>query len=711
MRSSSLSCTFGWAVRACCHIGFVFGLIAALGCATVPSGRHSLNALQFSGNEAVDDDELEQAVASTPSPRFLGLFRGVIYDYEVFDRYVLERDLERVTRYYRARGYYHARVRAARVIISGRGARVYVQVEEGPPVLVRRVDVHGLDTLPAHEASRLRKVVEGKLALGSPFEEDGYKEARDELLRELANFGYAYATVKQSTDIDLPRNGASVGFWVEQGPKAKLGEVRIEGLGPLPEAPIRRALDLHQGTPYSQDELDEAKRALLDLGVFSAVSIEPELGSESSGGGSEIPILVRVERSKLRSVHLGGGVQADAQRTDVHLTMGWEDSNLLGGFRKLVLELVPGAVLYPTRLPHFETPERLLPQARARAEFRQPGFVEARTNAVIRAQASVYPILFSGARDPAVPVLGYRDVRAAVGVERSIRKLYGTFAHNVQANSPFAYVGALDADLGTVVISYPEVFAALDLRDDRVSPHKGAYLAVTAQVAGAGGDAQDVKLQPDVRGYLPVSRRITLGARASVGLLFPRNYGDTVAVNADTGTPGSADRRAWVRDIQLMFLRGFFSGGAGSNRGYAPRQIGPHGAVPFYNPGQTSLAQMASCANDNPERSAAVCDLPLGGFTLWEASLELRFPLMGPLTGAAFTDASDVAPHLAQFRLNHPHLSVGAGLRYDTPVGPVRFDLGFRIPGLQAPRTPDEGTPRDTFGLPIAMSFGIGESF
>jgi outer membrane protein insertion porin family/translocation and assembly module TamA len=166
------------------------------------------------------------------------------------------------------------------------------------------------------------------------------------------------------------------------------------------------------------------------------------------------------------------------------------------------------------------------------------------------------------------------------------------------------------------------------------------------------------------------------------------------------------DRADSVRDIQLMFLRGFFSGGNGSNRGYAARQIGPHGVVPFYNPGQ-------SVDLDCTEESS--CDLPLGGFTLWEASLELRYALSGPLGVALFADTSDVSAKLANFRFGRPHLSVGPGLRYDTPIGPVRLDIGYRVPGLQAPAgAKDEGTPDDIDifgGVPIAISFGIGEAF
>jgi outer membrane protein insertion porin family/translocation and assembly module TamA len=195
-----------------------------------------------------------------------------------------------------------------------------------------------------------------------------------------------------------------------------------------------------------------------------------------------------------------------------------------------------------------------------------------------------------------------------------------------------------------------------------------------------------------------------------MGLLFPLNYGSSIEPDALTKTPGAASRSDWVRDLQIMFLRGFFSGGPGSNRGYLPREIGPHGIVPFFNPGQTSAQIAIQCDPANPAYSVSICNLPLGGFALWEASIELRFPIGGPIEGVMFVDGSDVAPRSLLFRWR-PHLSSGLGLRYATPIGPVRLDVGYRIPGLQAPKSPDEGVPLAILGAPIAVSLGIGESF
>ncbi len=686
----------------------------ALGCVQLPDGRYAIDDITVRGNDTIDDAEIEESIATRPSPRFLGLIAGLIYDHEVFDRYVLERDLQRIERYYRARGFYWARVRAGRVFNVGRQkVRVEIQIEEGPPTLIQRVDVHGVQTLPQEVRSEVEDDVNNTLPLGERFEEAALEEATEELERSLEDQGHAHVRISRGADVDATRHRVSVGLWVEPGPVVKLGAIHIKGLGSIPESEVRQTMSLAPGSLYSRGELEAAERALLDLGVFSAASVKPRLDHDpNTPPPNVVPIDVTLQTSRFRSVHLGGGVQVDSQRTDVHLVAGWEDRNFLGGLRNFLVEFVPGAVIHPTRLPEIETPERLLPQARVRLELRQPALFEALTYGVVRTQASVAPVLLTSRPDPAAPILGYRDLRASAGLERVLYwKLYGSVSHNVQINDPFTYTGALDPALDTALVSYPELLVRLEARDDRLAPTEGVYASANLQVAGVGGDARDIKLQPEARGYLPAGRGIVLAGRASLGLLFAENYGDTVAPNAFTGDPGT-DRGTWVRDIQLMYLRGFFAGGPGSNRGYALREIGPHGAVPFYNPGQSTEEFSGACEVESAMGPLSPnCKLPLGGFTLWEASFEVRFPIYGPLRGALFTDIADVSPYRLDFRWDRPHLSAGLGLRFGTPIGPVRLDAGYRVPGLQAPASSDESVPGTLLGLPIAISLGIGEPF
>ncbi|HET7541451.1 MAG TPA: BamA/TamA family outer membrane protein [Polyangiaceae bacterium] len=700
----------------------LFGFISVLsttGCTSVPAGRSAVKSIDFSGNDAIDADELRAKLATTSSPKFLGLFRGIVYDYSVFDRFVLERDLQRIERYYRAMGYYHARARAGRVFFDDRNkVRVEVRIEEGAPMLVARVDVHGLDGFPEDKkrqiTHRIAREICGKggctAAPGSrPFEEERFRKAADQLEHAVGDEGHAYATVQRAADVDLPKDRVAVGFFVKLGPKAKYGKITIVGLGKVPEEPVRRALDLEEGKPYSRSELDLAERALLDLNVFSSVVITPTL--DKNGAREEnptVPIKVTVETAKLKAVHIGGGAQADSLQSDLHLVGGWEHRNFLGGLRSISFEVKPGVVLYPTRFPDFQKPRNLLPKLKLNGQFRQPGFLEARTSFFTQLEGSRAPVIYPST-EASDTVLGYDDARIGAGLERSFNslRLFGRVSHTVQYDRPFMYLGTLDPDLHPVVISYPTAFLSLDLRDQPVHPHEGGYVSTELQVAGVGGSAVDFKTTSEVRGYLPLSRKWTLAARVNVGLLFAQNYGDTIEATAN-GASFENDptrRPGWVRDIQLMFLRGYFAGGAGSNRGYALREIGPHGIVPQ----ATSTLANTNCteSSQNPE-----CNLPLGGFTLWEASLELRYPISGAFSGALFVDTADVSPKPVNFRLNRPHLSVGLGFRYDTPVGPIRLDAGYRVPGLQAPAgATDEGIPQTTFGLPIAVSFGIGEAF
>jgi outer membrane protein insertion porin family/translocation and assembly module TamA len=274
----------------------------------------------------------------------------------------------------------------------------------------------------------------------------------------------------------------------------------------------------------------------------------------------------------------------------------------------------------------------------------------------------------------------------------------------------------------------------VDLRDNAIKPRKGMFFSNEIQLAGGpfGGDADDVKIQPDLRFYAPIAKKITLATRGSVGFLFPRSYGSTLgqtspdrAVDQLGAFTFEAQRN---RDLQLLFFRAFFSGGPNSNRGYVLRGVGPRGIAPFRLGGSTALRDCvgrtpggggASGAATQlaklPDVDPLVCSVPLGGLSLWEWSGEIRFQLTGSIATLLFLDAGDVTREKVSLRFNYPHLTAGSGLRVDTPVGPVRLDIGYAIPGLQhlggTLDPAQEGEPATFLGLPIALNIAVGEAF
>ena len=677
------------------------GSLGGLGCASIPQGTAAVDAVSVEGNKAISSSDVEEKLATTPSPKFFGLFRGIIYDYELFDRSVVQHDLERVERYYRARGYYEAQARAGRIRYTGeKHVEVTIEVHEGDPVVVRDATIEGIEGLSAKDARAVQGALRQLVKAGKPFEEEPYAKAEAAMKRALTDRGYAWAKVERRADVDLPRHFARLYFKTRVGPRATFGKITIDGLGELPQPPVERALDIEPGQPYSTGSIAAAQQAVLNLGTFSSVEITPEL-PEPPPANAVVSLQVHTQPQKLKSVLLGGGIELDAIRTQAHLHIGWEHKNLFGGFRHFTVDFRPGIDLYPTRLPSFQTPTQVLPEERLRLELHQPGFIEARTNGVITQELNTYPLLLSTNVDPAAPVLGFLEYKGAVGLDRTLWKVFGSSTYNLQWNNPFAYKDARDADLGPILVSYIDLLGQLDFRNDKIRPHSGLYVQNDLQFAGLGGDARDVRIQPEARAYLPLGKRVTLAGRATVGFVFPFNYGTApkAAPNSKEGDPGRAEA---FRDIELVYLRGFFSGGPSSNRGYPLRGVGPHAYVPFLSSGVG--AGSTSCGGKT-------CQSPVGGLSLWEASLELRFPVLGPVSASAFCDASDVSPDQLSIRLGYTHLSCGPGIRYETPIGPVRVDVGFRIPGLQAPAGVTEGDPGGIFGVPAALAFGIGETF
>lgn len=680
-----------------------------LGCYRVPEGKSAVESVAIDGLEADEEDALTGKIVTRPSARFLGIFEGIVYDYETFDRYALKRDLARVERWLRARGYYDAVVRAARVTNDGKKVHVTIEVTRGEPVRIARVEVTFPGSSSVSDATRREVVaaVREAMAEGSIFTEEAYAAGERAAVHALGQRGHATASASRRAEVDLAGRLVQVTYSVTAGPPSTFGDIRFEGLGNLPEDAVRRVFGIQKGEVYSVDEIDRSRQALLDLGIFVSVEVEPDLTDNEKT--RVVPLRVRTEPSKLRALVLGFGLQFDQIKADVHGTIGWQSSNFLGGLRKLDVRFKPGVVLYPTRLPDVRKPEEFLFEQRLTASVRQPALIERRTQGVLTAEYSTYPILLPGRLDTG-RLAGYHEVRGEGGLERSFGRFFASPQYGIQADYPFDYLGHTEG-LTQILLSYGELFTYLDLRDDPVRTKKGLYLGGQSQAAGGllGGDASDVRLQPEARAYVPL-RKMVLAVRGSVGFLFPFNYGD--AAQAEARNPGTGGTAA-ARDYQLLFFRGFFGGGPSSNRGYPFRGIGPTAYVERESPAGQSLAA-ATCPPrpaNAPAGEADLCLLPTGGASMWETNVELRIPVSGPFSTATFCDAGDVSLFTLDLRPNL-HLSCGAGARYDTPVGPIRLDVGYRIPGLQYTGSgAGERDPGDIFGAPIAIAFGIGEAF
>lgn len=783
--------------------------LATAGCVHAPYAPHPCDRPDLSGciiedvgvtgNHEVPAGTIEDQIATARSSHplgglienvpILGLWDRIAVDYQTLEPSVLERDLARVERVYKAQGYYEAHGRAARVTRTRGGRlRVEIVVEEGPPVHVGEVLLEWSAEHPPEKIEALVTSILAHQVPGKPFDEARFEAAKKRIQKALTDASYAHAHVQSRAEVDLVSHRAKLTYTVALGPSCTFGPITIEGAHNLPVEKLRQAIHILEGQPYSTDRIEQAQGAVSNLRVVGSVDAVPKL----TPGATVIPVVFTVTPASLKTVKMGFGAEVGS-RVEVHGQAGWDNRNFLGGLRHFSVEGVPGVIINPLTIGTLDSVPanviRPLPELRLHSELAQPGFVESRTRGVVSASGNLYQLLPQD-------TLGYVEAAGKTGLER---EFWGARVHlglsaNAQYDVPLDLQKLSPQDVANcgynkIGIVSGQSVATLDLRfgasgkRDPLNPHSGFYLSNDVQVGG--GSSADVRVRPDVRGYIPISKHVTLAMRFNGGVLYSFGGALSKTPNPDpsqqpplpdiiynavpatvvvprvgsrgVGSPalGAAETAAQVAEsctkgtsaeptgdvarsayIQLLQLRGFTSGGPTSNRGYSYNGVGPQevvrGISPYVEPTATT---------------AQLLPIATGGKILWEASVELRFPIYEKLGGVIFLDGSDVRASFGELAAPFaPHLSAGLGFRYDTPVGPVRADFGVRIPGLQvlgqscpafnpgvgtyagvgmagtvkcssstaaANRylSPLYGQGSSVLSLPLAVSFAIGEAF
>lgn len=650
-------------------------------------GLEEVTSLVFRGNRQFADEILANAIITRESECrawFLSPFcwggADFAEDPYFFSPREFGRDHRRIFLYYYTQGFREAVVDTI-VERPRRGeVRIVFQIEEGQPVVVDDLEYAGIEELP--DSSILDDL---PLSLGDPLSGVALDAVRDTLELRLRNRGYAHAEVYRSYFI--PRTtpySARVTFDLYPGTPARFGPLSIEGNVTVTEQVVRRMLPFRAGDPYSQDEQFTGQRNLYNLDIFRFADIVPDLDHTPD---SIVPLAVRVDEGDVHRVRSGAGLStADCLNGEAR----WASRNYFGGARRLQVtgrvSNVLASDLKSSLCGNAGTGEYGRLNWLVSADFNQPWLLSPRN--------SVSASLF-GERQ-SIPDL---FVREALGANLAI-------THSLQPTTPLTFsvrpqISRLDAAeiffCSNYLICSPQdirilqganwlspvgVSLSKDMRNQLLSPTRGYSALVDLEYAArwTGSDFRYWRLITDGTVYRQGRSGWVLATRLRGGVVSARGF---------AGLAGGGRGREVIHPQKRMY-----GGGSNSVRGFGQNRLGPKVLrIPevedllFPEGGRdTPLCTPASILDLSCDAqgltTAEVEPRPTGGTAILEGSVEVRAPLSGRLwEGAVFLDFGNVWGEFDDFGLGDLEFTPGMGVRYLSPIGPIRVDLAYRFEG------------------------------
>jgi outer membrane protein insertion porin family/translocation and assembly module TamA len=659
-----------------------------------------VTTLRIRGTHAVAQSELRQSLATKASgcrsllltPLCLVTKSHYVYERRYLDNAEFERDILRILVFYFKRGYRDASVDTL-VGRRGKTARVTVTIREGPPTRLTAVQMGVAPALvPPLDSARLLRP-----RVGEPLNLLRVDSTLLRLRTALWERGYADAIVRAESQVDSAADTATVRFAVEPKRRITIDSIRVEGNAAVPALLIRRSLRVRPGALFRLSRIAASQRALYESALFRRVVIDtlPRRTDEDTTRS----LLVRVQEGPPREATLQAGfTTADFGQVDARFT----DNFFLRGARRFDASVTVGNLLAQqlTRSNLFVQFSNIA-RDNALGRFYTPTYqasTEVRQRWVGSPRNTLSAGLFSHRRSsPGVFVdRGFGSsitFTRELGIRLPLSATYRFEANRVEAGDVYFCVNYGVCDQPTIgALGGRQRLSplALTVQADRAnapfSPTQGFRLRGELEHASqfTASDFRYNRALVDATAYVPLPlRRSVLAGHLRAGwvqALSSRNTNDEA--------------------FSLLHPRKrFYAGGSQSVRGFGENQLGPRvlTIAPEVLRGRsiTGTDTTWRCAPSTP---IAACPLnadglrdrdfqvrPLGGTSLLEGSVEVRVPVWRALVGAVFVDAALLGSESsAPLRNATGAITPGFGVRYESPVGPIRVDLGFR-PTLRQP--------------------------
>ncbi|MFH1017456.1 MAG: outer membrane protein assembly factor BamA [Pseudomonadota bacterium] len=575
-----------------------------------------IERISFIGNSIFNDSELK----STMRTKEKGFF-SFLNDSGAFQEDLLAQDRQLLRDYYGHKGYIKAKIGAPRVQLTPDKRRLTLtfSVEEGELYKVSKV---GLDGEFIKDPSELRKAV--KLEEGEVVDTFVIQEDLQKLTTIYADEGYAYANVIPRDEYDDTNKTVSITYMLAPGQKVYVERIEFKGNESTRDKVLRREMQISEGELYSATKLRESRQNIERLALFENVRMSTPRGSADD----RVNVIVEIKEKPTGTFSIGAGFNT----LESFQIMGRvEKRNLFGYGVDVVLDAWIGGKTQAFNL-----------------QYRDEYFLDSKFGLTVN--------LFRISR--AYSNFDNTSTGGNVGLDypfyvKGLRRVRGGLTYSLANESLSNMVPTVAPLFSGGITSSLTARANYDTRNRVFEPSKGTFLEVTEEAAGRwlGGDNDYAKTEFDGRWFFPVNDESTAFFIGGAVYAFHLSAGYVAPLRDNQRVP--------------LFER-YFPGGILSLRGFPIRSMGP--TIPI-----ADVFDSVGLITD---------DFRYGGNKQVIFNAEYVFPIIrvANIKGVFFFDMGNAFDNgQTLFTLTGQRQSVGFGLRWFSPIGPLRFEWGFPL--------------------------------